>query len=366
MNEDDDLSYEQSLFYPPEGEPRADPAPMLLGNEGLKELLLAAMCVFDPNYQKQTAIPILVIAQSGGGKSTFFEGLKETFDDMANIYNVDAITPAQAKGTVRGQGKHKRVIQARLPSISLFDELNKWQINYLEGVLVPIFGAEQGVRVREGETFNTSDWRTLPIGTLLPFWQDFEQKGNYLANKKVHDIEQIMRRSLLFRLDDFEDSGEFLEDYIDRTGHKLFGNIEYVKKVDYEANTDRVFDVIKNAHNLGRPKFNTQKQFNEAKARLKELAPRILISERVVYDRAFIYNVLKLSVGLARRYNRSTVTLDDVGRIMTILEMHADRLGKLRDRCVKCHSILDQGAVKCRCGHKVGDPFIEEPKKPKC
>lgn len=345
------------LFEPPEGNPRADVAPNMLGNFGVKEIILAASCYYDRNSPKTTSIPIVIVAPSGGGKSSFFEGMKETFGEDADIYPVDSITPGQMKGMV----KAGKVIKATLANVSMFDELNKWSMNYLENVLIPVFGAEQGVRWREGKKIaDTTGWQCVPIGTLLPYWTDFENRGNHLGNKKIHDIEQIMRRCLMVKLEEGLDSDEFLQQYVELVASGLFDNVEYTETYDMGANRERIKYVIRDvAAPIGSVSFyGGTKAFTAATKRFTNLAKRIRFSERIVYDKAFSKNALWLTIGMAKRYGRSIVYQDDVDRVCSLLEGNAKALGFYQKECEECGYLNRPDAVKCgrkTCRKKLSD-----------
>lgn len=343
---------ENELFTPPEGYPKADPIPELIGNNGIKELLMAALCLFNAKDPRATAVPFIVAGKSGGGKSTLMESLHDMLgDDLSAIYSVDALTPAQVKGQAKGTGRKKRIVKYELKAVSMFDEINKWQKNYLEGVLIPAFGMERGTRVRDGVEMQTT-WGALSIGTILPYWKDFHQ--GVTESTRVHNIEQILRRCIITQLED-EWDGDMLGTFIDSAAAEQFDNIRTNDDGESEINRERVELVLRQAWSIPKVEFSKKMDYKEAKLKLLELAPRIKFSERITYDKQFVRLIFKLSKGMAKRYGRHITTLDDVMRVVGIVEAHARSLGFLWDYCNSCHELVKPGLSKCphcRCKMK--------------
>jgi len=339
----------KDLWLAPEGKVKADIAPMMVGNAGAKELILAALCVFNIQNIKETVVPFVIVAKSGAGKTTLLRGIKKSFGQDCDIFNINALTGVQMKGTVKG-GK---LVKAELRPISLFDETNKWQQNYLEEVIMPVFGGEVGVRWREGEKIEQKEFRTLPVGTLLPHWEDFEGKGGHAA-KRIHNIEQIMRRSVILRLDEgYGMDDKFLDDYTDMLAGRYFANISYTSLVDLETNYRRLIFVINMAHDLPDQEIAVG-AWEKVKPQIKRLARMIVISDRVSYHGSLTEHIFRLGIGLSRRYGRFITYQDDFERVMSLLEENARINGMLRELCPTCNLPNLPGNVRCT---SCGDPM---------
>lgn len=311
------------LLEPPEGEPRADVAPNIIGNDDVKEIILSALCFFHRNNVINTSVPKLLIAKSGTGKSEFFEGVKETFQTSADIFPIDAIDSLQMnKG-----GKGRSVARVTLPEICLFDDIYKWNGNYIKMVLIPIFNATKNCsRLEHDYIIDKTDQNTLPIGSLIPSWREYIGNDNK-GKEKALMLEQIMRRCLLLNLDEDMD----LEKYIDLCGSQIFANVPSIHNYDVEKNHNQVQFVVNKAQSLRHCSVypfvcDDNLWPEEARNRINATAKHIKFRDEVSYENNFTINVKRLSYGMALRYGRQKACLEDVNRVCDILENHARTL----------------------------------------
>lgn len=300
-----------------------DIAPGFLANDAIKEFVLYSLLVFDRERVRDTLVPIIVIAPSGSGKTTLLHSMEkglnslEPTDPLIRIWGVDSITAASLGG-VQKSGK---VQKCELTLISLFDELNKWSISHLDGVHLPVFGAEHGNRMRDGKQWNTTEAKTVPIGTLLPGWRDLEGESG-TASRRTHTIEQLLRRSILMCLEPTTKDREASRDYLRFCLSRVFHNVRYENTVDYRSEAlkfGRLLEYAKCHPDVSLKIRDMEKIIDLTDA----TRARLQISPDVRYEDEFPNLVNRLAMGRALAYEREVADYDDVKYIIDVLVANA-------------------------------------------
>lgn len=317
-----------------------DIAPAFLGNEALKEIILYSMLQFDDSDVRNTLAPVIVVAESGGGKTELLFSLETGLGRDVSIWGVDSITAPSLKGMMK-RGAMKQGVLSR---VSAFDEINKWQVNLCEGVLLPVFGGEHGRRMREGEVFDTSSFKTVPVGTLLPGWRDFEGEGKSAA-RRTHTLEQLLRRCIVMRLESSVEDESMSNEYMQMCFSKTFANVHYERRVDFSGERRKFLRTLNYANKTDDVYFELD-HLADSKKMLNGVRKHIVISENVRYSEEFPKLVLKLAKGRALAYGRDWADYNDVKYIADMLVAHAKRVGMWVDD--KCKLTGDE-ITKCEC-----------------
>ena len=317
-----------------------DIAPAFLGNETLKEFILYSMLVFDENDVRGTLAPVVIIAESGGGKTELLFSLEGGLGPDVSIWGVDSITAPSLKGMMK-KGKVSRGLLTR---VSCFDEINKWAVNLCEGVLLPVFGGEHGKRMREGEVYDTSSFKTVPVGTLLPKWRDFEGDGKSAA-RRTHTLEQLLRRCVIMRLESSLENEQMSDEYLQMCMSQVFSNVVYERKVDFAGHRERFDRVLRYAAKTDDVAFDLD-DLKKTKKMMNEARKHIVLSENVRYSEEFPKLCLKLAKGRALAHLRDWADYKDMEYIVNMLTAHAKRVGMWEgDKC----KITGDQQTECVC-----------------
>jgi len=316
-----------------------DPAPRHWGNDDIKKIILYALCVLEEDVF-ESVVPITLVAKSGEGKTNLITSLKET-GLPAKIYSKDAVTKASL-GMIKGD----RVVSAHLSKIILFDETNKWNLDSLEGTVLPIFGKESSVRIRSGDEIVIITEPHLPIATILPQWEEFEGSGGSAA-RRIHTIEQILRRSVILRIEPTSINPMLSKEFVKKAFMEWFQNysIRYKGRDYEEVEWDMLVKTLRRADRL-KERLIEPKALHAAVKVVDDLRHSIVISERVHYAEQLPELVIRLAQGRALAYGRTRVSLHDFEEVRDILLDHAKRLGMYAEKgpsCPTCGATMANG-----------------------
>lgn len=297
--------------------------PYYIGDRDVKEMVLYAYCIFDPNRARETRVPIILHARSGMGKTIFLQGLSDSLG--ARIYGANDLTLA-ALGMKDAQGNVK---YADLGSIVLIDELDKWSGDNISPLLA-LFGTEERAAVRYGELFyrQTNSWC---IGTLLEDLGGLKDSDSYVRRKLL--IEQLLRRSIALRLSSSSktDIEEYTAEVVDEELLSFRSYGKWRKRLEAFQALSRRAEVAKSILRSGAKSFIVDEgDLDEIRGLLSERTQRFYISEHVEWGRELQRLVLRLAKGRAIAENRLRIRADDVRYILDILEKHANELGYFR------------------------------------
>ncbi|MHC1579973.1 MAG: hypothetical protein ACXQTZ_04945, partial [Candidatus Alkanophagales archaeon] len=296
------------------------------GDEDVKRLMLDALCRYDPSEHERTVVPFVLVAKSGGGKTSFARGLSRSF--QAEIRGMDALTRSYMTVTPEGE-----IRGASFSRITVYDELDKWDKDRLDALL-HVFGAEKQKRTRYGVDFSVLP-RTFPVGTLLENWEELiSERG---ARGRRQTLWQLVRRSVCLRLGGgSEERGRAKREYLRYLAKHLLRRGGSDDAAD--AADDEVFEciveawkAIKRAERLrGELRFDDG-DLDAILRLLEKVSDGFYLGDNVAGDMAILPHLLNLTLGHALAEGRSVATYEDARWVCSVVVEHAKRLGMWRE-----------------------------------
>jgi len=292
-------------------------APLHAGDEDVKEIVLYALALYDRTNAKKTGVPIILLADSGEGKTSMAENLSMVFG--ADIRSKNAITEA-GLGLINGEGSIK---STSLSGMTIFDELDKWNAEYLD-TLLTIFGFEKSKRTRYGEDFVALPV-TLPVGLLLKDWESYLSSRH--ADKKGQVMSQILRRGVFMELSgkDVASDREHMAMVMEQEEGRELENCWAESFNNYVMHTATC---LKKAREL-REKDNVTLRRDDYD-RLKDYIMHVSNKFRLPLAsprKAVRPLIIRLAKGKALVEGRAEANFEDVKYIANILIKHAKKLG---------------------------------------
>lgn len=294
-----------------------------IGDRDVKEIVLYTRCIFDPLNANRTAVPVMLVAISGLGKTKFLEGLRLSME--ADVVGANDLTGA-GLGMVDHQGQ---VVAANLSDILAVDEIEKTDTEKIHEVLLPVFEAEPKERVRYATKFRRKT-NLLTIGAILKDLAGMTTKGPMGRRRRA--IEQLFRRCVLLRLaaDQPEDQVEYTRMVLDQA-RALYAPHELlppVAKIRLRA-FGKVLVRGEVCKHLMR-QLGYQLEFEDENWNfeyLQRICPHFHLGEEIEWGRKMQRNITLLAAGRALSRGELLVKKADFEHVGAILVDHAQQLG---------------------------------------
>ena len=297
-------------------------SPLYIGDAESKEIVAYARAIFDPLNANRTAVPIMLLAKSGLGKTKFLEGLVMSMG--ADIFGANDIT-----GAGLGMIKHGQIVSARFSHVIGVDEIEKYEAHNIHEALLPLAEAEDKARVRHAIKF-LRETGILMVGVCLKDMGGLRKVGG--AERRVHAILQLFRRCVLLKLeaDQPEDRDDYTRMILGQT-KELYKPKQHLPQSakDSLAEYGRMFitaEVGKQIMQRLQKKISFEDEdwsFNYVQSRCKGFH----LEDSVEWGRKMERNLTLLAAGRALLRGELNVKKEDFTRVGEILCCHAQDLG---------------------------------------